>query len=49
MTASNIQAQVNDLSSDLMRIEIEEFEATAARQECDEERAGLTVEDNTES
>lgn len=32
MTASNIQAQVNDLSSDLMRIEIEEFEAAAARQ-----------------
>ena len=32
MTASNIQTQVNDLSSDLMRIEIEEFEAAAARQ-----------------
>lgn len=32
MTAANIQEQVKDLSSDLARIEIEEFEAAAMRQ-----------------
>ena len=35
MTAANIQAQVNDLSSDLIRIEIEEFEAAAAKQDVE--------------
>ena len=35
MTAANIQEQVNDLSSDLARIEIEEFEAAALRQEAE--------------
>lgn len=35
MTASNVQAQVNDLSSDLMRIEVDEFEAAAARQDIE--------------
>ena len=35
MTAANIHEQVNDLSSDLARIEIEEFEAAAERQEAE--------------
>ena len=33
MTATNIQKQANDLSSDLMRIETEEFERAAAKQD----------------
>ena len=33
ITATNVQKQANEISSDLARIEIEEFEKAAARQE----------------
>ena len=33
ITASNVQKQLNELSADLARIEIEEFEKAAARQD----------------